>query len=158
MTQEAQAAEATTELRSSPPPATTLDLKKAFPDSDAQFREEMTDLGATVAEAQGFWIEKLDKDKAAQAKEIEQLKAQAERPGVDPVGTKAGTGGSASGDGDAIQQFGDAVRERMKTAGMGRKDAVIAVARANPELHDEYLKATNPRQVHDLIDQRRKLD
>lgn len=45
--------------------------------------------------------------------------------------------------GDPIEEFSNAVNKRMKS-GLSRDQAVVAVAKSNPELHCEYLAATNP--------------
>ena len=47
--------------------------------------------------------------------------------------------------------FNVAVMERMKLTGEDRKRAVVAVARANPEMHQAFLLAHNPKKAHALI-------
>ncbi len=152
MTDQTQVAGTTTEVRSSPPPATIAELKKGFPESTADWREKMLLGAVSMEDAKDFWILELDEKSAAQAQEIEQLKAKQGKSGLEPVGTGNIAGGSGSGDGDAVQSFSAAVRERMKD-GMERKRAVRAVVHANPELHAEYIRATNDPSVHRLIDQ-----
>lgn len=94
--------------------------------------------------------------KAAEAAEkarVEAAKVAPKLQGTDPLLDKGRGKGAASDEsytGDAAADFDAAVRERMKAGGERRK-AVVAVAKANPEMHQAYLLATNPKKVHGKI-------
>ncbi len=135
-----------------PVAATIADLKKAFPTSEAAFREECMELKATLADAHELWADhvtkanaKLAEDNKAQADKIAELeaaaKAKMEAPGVEALGVSAGA--EAKGvSGDASAQFKEAVAEKTK-AGMNKGEAIAAVVREQPELHQAYLVSYN---------------
>ncbi len=81
---------------------------------------------------------------------------QNRRPGVDPVGTRKPRN-TAGYNGDARSDFSAAVREMMATRpGMTRMEATRLAARANPALHEAYVRATNrpTRKIQSLIGER----
>ncbi len=135
-----------------PVSATTADLKLAFPNSDAAFREECTELGATLAEAHELWATnvtkattKLAEANKAQADKIAELeaaaKAKEEAPGVEALGViTEGTTNAAGG--DVSEQWHAAVAEKEK-AGMKKGPAMVAVVKEQPELHQAYLDTYN---------------
>ncbi|HUT91909.1 MAG TPA: S49 family peptidase [Thermoguttaceae bacterium] len=135
----------TAELKSSV--ATTAELKAALPDSTADFREQCTEQGFTLAQAQAAWMSHLREENTA-------LKAKAAKPGVEPLGEGRPSKRTMAG-GDAVADFNAAVAEKV-AGGMARMKAAIAVAREDPTLHEAYLRATNspsPR-VQGLIGER----
>lgn len=131
-------------------PATLAELKKAFPSSDAAFREECQELEATLADAQGLWADRVGKanaalaeKNAAQAKKIDDLetaaKAKEETPGVEALGVGA-TDGASADTGDPIATWDAAVAEKVK-AGMDKPRAIAAVVKEQPELQQSYIEA-----------------
>ena len=141
-----------TQLTAEPEAATTADLKLAFPDSDAAFREECTELSATLAEAHELWATsvtkantKLAEDNKAQAEKIAELeaaaKAKEEVPGVEALGVSAEA--DAKGvSGDAAAQWKEALAAKMEVI-KDKGRAMAAVVKENPELHQAYLETYN---------------
>ncbi len=135
-----------------PTAASIADLKKAFPTSEAAFREECMELKATLADAHELWADhvtkantKLTEDNKAQAEKIAKLeedaKAKEEAPGVEALGVGAESDAS-SGGGDVAEQWRSAVAEKV-TAGMKKGPAIAAVVKEQPELHKSYLETYN---------------
>jgi hypothetical protein len=48
-------------------------------------------------------------------------------------------------------KFDQLVQQQMVATGCDQQEAVKRVARMRPDLHEEYLLATNPKSVHHLI-------
>ncbi|KPK71191.1 MAG: hypothetical protein AMJ84_06510 [Acidithiobacillales bacterium SM23_46] len=126
-------------------PATLDELKKALPKADAAFREVCLSAGDTVETAQARWIEVLQE-------RAEASQAHNSPPGIDTPGIARYRDRPASASA-ATDEFNAAVRERMRTDGIGRHDAIMRVARGDPDLHRAYIEATNPqsRKVQELI-------
>lgn len=143
-TQEAPAVAATVE----PLPATIGELKQAFPDSDAEFREECLVAGNTLPQAQNQWMERMRADNATQAKELEKLRADAKKtaatattkPGVSALSNAGGVTTATSG--DAMTEWPAAVQANV-AAGMNRPNAIMKANRDNPGLRVAYVDAYN---------------
>jgi len=163
---ETQVSETTT---TTPPPATLEDLKICCPGADNDFLVGELAKKATVDQAQSAWMEEQNARLAAaekKAAEAEQKAAEVDKKanaaktaaGVDPL-SAAGAAGDDSGDtADAVEQFNLLVRENIK-AGMSRRAAIQAAARAHPYEHTAYLAAVNPnrQKIQDLIQDRHSL-
>lgn len=83
--------------------ATVQELKKAIPDSTADFREKMVIGEATLADAQEFWAEELRGQLKAAQDENTTLKAAAKKPGTEPV-ISTGKPAGASSEQELIDQ------------------------------------------------------
>jgi hypothetical protein len=99
--------------------------------ADPAFLCSQLESNATLTEASAAWM----------AAQNERLEAAKQKPGVDAVGTKPG---NSNGRGDAIQQWNEAVAEKV-AAGLPKSKAVASVVRENPELHAAYVAASNKR-------------
>jgi len=119
-----------TETTGTTPPATLAELKKAIPDSTADFREKMIEGGATLGDAQEFWAEELRGQLKAAREDIGLLKAAAKKPGVEPV-TSTGKGSGASSEQEVIDQ---AVKEH-------KGDRVAAIGALQRSVKQELLAA-----------------
>lgn len=142
--------------------ATIADLKGAFPKAGAEFRESCLERGLTMAEATTEYARLLETQQAEQAaqlaaaqKELAEARrtpAAARLPGVDPAlgRDRNGTGGAGAGradtgadeGGDPVEAFDAAVRKQT-AAGVSRSTAIANVAERHPDLHRNYLLATN---------------
>lgn len=156
-----------------PVAATAADIRLACPDASDKFILGLVERGATAAQVTTAWTAELSgqlaKAKAdaeaaeAKAEAAEKATAEAEanakaKPaagGVPPLGTGQAKGDSDSGgfSGDAVAEFSNQVRQGVKD-GLDRPAAVKSVARANPELHQAYLLATNPAGLAGAINSR----
>jgi len=130
----------TTTATLQPQPAGYHDLKAALPGADAEFIASQLEANATAAQAQSAWMAEQNRRLEATRKEAEAAKAlaDAQKMGVEPLGggTNQKTGG------DPIVAWNEALQAKI-TLGMSRSQAVRAVVRENPELHEEYLAAYN---------------
>ncbi len=141
------AKETANESANEPKPATCAELKAAIPKADAAFLVAQLEANATLAQAQTAWTGELDKRLEAANKEIADLKAAGtplpKKPGVQTIGN----GSELKQDGsivDPIAAWNAAIEAKVK-AGSSRQNAVKAVVRENPDLHDAYLKAVADR-------------
>jgi signal peptide peptidase SppA len=136
-----------------PRPASIAELKKALPDSTAEFRESWLEMGATVTEATALWADELRKQNQAQQAKITELqaamdahaekaKAAAKKPGVEAPGFDAGSTGIAGGAGDARGKWDAAIAEKVK-AGVDPTSAARHVNRENPGLREAMIGAHN---------------
>lgn len=158
--------ETTNTVQASPPPlpagplelgrseASFEELVAACPGADNDFLVSQLKSKATVEQAQAAWMEEQNARLAAKQKEVEEAQAAAKKPGVDALGS---TGGASTGDSteDPVSTFNERVAAKVR-AGMNRRQAAVAVAKADRQLHREYLQATNPnkRKAQELIEDR----
>ncbi|MCX7429055.1 MAG: S49 family peptidase [Planctomycetia bacterium] len=128
-------------------PATLAELRESVPNMDATFYLAQLESNATILQAQADAIAMLQQRAAAAG-------GAPKRHGVKTLEEHVGAGVRDASVG-AVAEFGDQVAERMR-AGLGRRDAVRAVAGAHPELHAAYVASTNPntRRVQDLVAER----
>lgn len=135
------------------------DLVAACPNADEKFICEQLGKKATVDQARTAFNASLQARLKAQQDELDKLKAGQNRPGVEVLTTE-GKGGRtpAAATGNAVADFGALVSEKVK-AGLPRRAAVIAAAKADPDLHRAYLEATNPgKKQRELIADRFELE
>ena len=148
-----------TKMSTDPKAATIGELKAAFPNAGSDFYLAQLERGASLEQAKDAWITHLHEqnaklakekaeleakakaDEAAKVKAEEELKAKGAKPGNPTVGAGAKAGGSESG-GDAKEQWQAKIDEKMK-AGLSRQQAVLAVAKANPELQAAVVAGAN---------------
>jgi len=153
-----------TETNTKPEPqaATLEQLKAALPDADAEFLIDCLQRKRTLQQAKDAHTDALraklqnrDDEAKRLADENATLKTAAAAPGgAKPVTEVADKTPSSDADGDAIGRFNAAVRQKT-AAGMSRAQAVVAVATADPALHQAYLLATNPgRREQRLIEEK----
>ena len=131
------------------------DLKICCPQADEKFICAQLERQSTVDQAQSAWMEEQQRRLEALQKELTETKEKQQsaeqKPGVDALGGQADKREPAE---DAIGAFNAAVAERIR-GGVDRRTAVRQVARSQPELHREYLLATNTgRKVQELIEDR----
>lgn len=133
-------------------PATVAELKAACVGAPADFILAQAEAGATVQSALTSWS-------AVQNAELRRLKAERSDPiGVPPLASGRGIAGvRADHDwehGSAKDEFDARVRAKV-ASGIKRQAAVLAVAKAYPELHEAFIRETNEgRGVDHLINQR----
>jgi signal peptide peptidase SppA len=148
-----------------PKAATMAEFKAACPGASSDFLVECSEKGMTVPQAKDAFIgwqaaqirtrdEELTKAKQSTTAAPAAGATQPKKPGVPALASEAAersTAGAAGG--DAIAAFGSAVEEQMKKPGFDdRKKAIAAVCRSKPQLHQEYLEATNKgRKQRELI-------
>lgn len=142
-----------------PQPAAYADLKAAFPNAPAEFITGQLDAQATLDQARAAWQRSLEERATAAEAKATALEAKAAEAaeaaknaagkgiGVDGLrdGTPAGgkAGDAPDFDGDPVATFNERVRETMKLRGCPRRDASLAVAKSDRQLHQAYLAATN---------------
>ena len=142
-----------------PKPATMKELKAACPGADNDFLVAQLEGEATVPIAQMAWIAEQNKRLDTANAEAKAAKEAAEQ-GVAPVKTRpaasAAAGDDGAGDGaTAIEQFNSLVSELMETKKMDRQTAIRNVVSKNPQLHKDFLMASNPnRQSKRLIEEK----
>lgn len=132
-----------------PDPATLEELQKFCPNMAAEFYIDQLTKHATVADAQAAAIREKDRQLA------ERSNARDRRlSGIESIPEGNGSD-HRTYSGDAIAEFNELVAKKME-AGLARRDAIAAVARANPELHFAVVSSTNSRsrRVQDLIEER----
>lgn len=141
-------------------PATLTEIKKAIPTAaaDNDFLVSCIEQELEIEACKDAWIDHQQKAIDASNAELEEAKqkqAAPKKPGV--KGINQGRPQSTADDdddaefGDPVESYNAAVRKKVD-GGMDRLDACAAVNRANPELHSAYLKATNAKKAHRLID------
>jgi signal peptide peptidase SppA len=149
-----------------PRPATLGELKAAF-GTNMEFAFAAAEQGWTMAEAQAAWqvvqsvTPKAGVGGATQSTTTGKPAGSGNRPlataprrtATPPASAAAdGTDVEAAGfDGDPVAEFSARVEAKMKQPGVTRRQAVLKVAGADPELHQAFLMATNSRKVHSKI-------
>ena len=125
--------------------ATLAQLKKALPDSTAEFREECLELEASLADAQGLWMKELHQRAAAQEQRIAELSAAAKAPGVAPVAASTGSTGPTDEEGliaEAVQAAGGNYRKGLETLQRRlmkpHQEAGLTTASAQARCLEEY--------------------
>jgi signal peptide peptidase SppA len=109
--------------------------------ADAKFICDQMDVEATAAQATKAWMSELKK-RATDAQDTakEAAKKNAAKDGVSPI--EDGTHSNRNADGDVAEQWQSAIDEQVR-AGKSRSQAVLAVAKKNPSLHQSYIDAAN---------------
>lgn len=130
------------------------ELVAACPGATSEFVCEQLERRASVAQAKDAWIALQNEQLKASREQAQQTAnaGAANNSGFEPLGTappSKGAGGEPA-TGEATDQFDEAVRERM-AGGMSRESAIGAVAREQPELHQAFLLATNPRAMQQAL-------
>ena len=139
-----------------PKAASMKELKAAFPDAGNDFLVAQLEADATLDLATDNYIKALSAQAKAAKDEADALKNAAATAGVKPVKTtpknaKKGEDCKDDVDDDAedidpedhIARFNALVMAQIK-AGKSRDKAIAQVVMKNPELHKNYLIATNP--------------
>ena len=129
-------------------PATMKELKAACPGADSGFLVAQIEVGATAAQARMAWMIEQNKrlqaataDAAAQKRQRAQSGSSIKNRDADyAAGDDAG---SDYGE-DAIEAFNTAVCEVMDRQHLTRQQAIVIVATKKPNLHKEFLLASNP--------------
>lgn len=152
-----------------PRAATIGEIKSAIPKADAEFLVGQIEKGATVEQATAAWARVLEerleqKDKAlaeqkAKAEQLEKEKTEqsgsTKKPGVSAVTSgNASSSGKSEEAGSATERWNDLVAKQV-AAGKTESEAVIHVAKHNPELREQYCAeytAANPQ----LLDKKRR--
>lgn len=137
-------------------PATVAQIRAGCPGATNDFVVQQLEAGATLDDARTAWMAHL----AAQVA-VGHTAAGGGAGAVKPLGGAPipRTTTQLAAGGDAIERFDAAVREAMSTENLSRRAAVLAVAKRDPQLHDEYLLATNPkRRQRELIQDRRECE
>ncbi len=129
-----------------PRAATLAELKAACPNASAEFLMSQLEGAATLQSAQTAFTLHLQQQLAA-AQQRPAAPETPARPGNRPLGTApAGTVAETVAAGSAVEQFDQLVRERM-SAGLDRSRAILQVAKADPDLHAQFLFGTNPKRA-----------
>ncbi len=140
--------------------ATIQELKQALPEAGAEFWVDQVDKEATLSDATRAYAALVKEENTQlKAKAEQRDKADAERAAAATKLKGATSGRTALGeDGEdeddsgessnaeydsPESEFDQAVRDRVKATGCNRRQAIQREARANPELHQAYLFATN---------------
>lgn len=145
-----------------PKPATIAELKAACPGAPSDWLLAQIESGATLASAQTAFI-------ALQNQQLQEARANAEKAAKESKASGGGNGlgvalpgatrragaetEAAETTGDPVADFHAAVSTKMR-GGLSRFHAVQAVSRENPQLHREFLKATNDQRCVGAIDDR----
>lgn len=172
MSAESQAGEARTDTTREPQAASFHDLKAALPGADADFICRQMEANATTAQAQAAWLAELGRrnqtltaERDAAAKERDEAKAAAVRPGADPLsaGRPNPSVDAADGDGDEDDDDGDSEAENRFNALVDKEEerlakrrgeakpgelpvrarAMINVAGKHPQLHRQLVGEAN---------------
>ncbi len=128
-------------------PASYAELKASLPGAPPEFLCQQLERGATLDQAKSAWMEAMAAENARlkQDREAEQrAAAEAKRiaaAGVAPALTVIGTATEGGVD-DPVAEFSRRTAEAMKSRGLTRQQAAVAVAKADKELHKQYLLAT----------------
>ena len=132
-------------------PASLAELKAAFPNSSAEWRETQLEAGADLPMAAVAYAKHVEAKLADEREAHTKALAQAAAKNSPSLGHVPLTERHAASDelvesGDPIEDFNSAVAAmagRSPTL-QRRQNAVRAVAQKNPELYQAYLLATNP--------------
>lgn len=135
-------------------PITVADIKGACPGADEKFivtalesGHDLNGIRTNFMSEQSQRIEALTKERDDLQTKLTELEArQAEKPaGKGTKGAPLVKDGSGSEDGssDPVKAFEDAVDARMKDKSLTKPQAVRAVIKENPQLHQEYIAAIN---------------
>lgn len=139
-------------------PATLAELKATFPNSTAEWRESQLEAGVSLSAAAISYANHVEKQAAAEREkhkqELEQAAKNAGKPtpslslGHRPLTTEnVGGDDSRNVSGDPVADFDAAVRARLPKTHQPSRDernaAIAYVARTNPQLHRDYIIATN---------------
>ena len=131
------------ELRSTA--ATLGELKAALKGADADFLLKQLDGNVTLAQAQSNWIAEMNTRLEASQKETADAKAATgKHPGGKPLGAGTPPKASESETGSPIADFNELVAKIEREEKMTHQKAISAAARRNPDLHMNFLAATNP--------------
>jgi len=134
-----------------PVAATLTELKAAFSSAGSDFVLGQLEAGATMAQAQHKFelhqkdaeIAKLKADnEAALNAKVEAEKKSADKPkayGVDPVSAHGKTS-AAEGEGTFTAQWNAAIEEKVASKKITRQQAVVLVAKENPQLQQGYIE------------------
>ena len=126
-------------------PATLAQLKEKFPKSTAQEREHCIEQQMTLAEAGSYMADCLSARLESREEQLEQAKAQANKPGVEPLGDGDTTESAEDAEaGDAIERWNAAVKAKTDK-GVDKPEAVRRTRKEDPELYEAYLEAYNQR-------------
>ena len=136
-----------------PVAATLSELKRDFPASTAEWRENCLEHGLTSVQCKDAWIKHLENqltaantkadEQAARTKALEEEKAaQAASAGNKPLETKSGSAVEST---DAREQIRSLVEEKMRETGKPRHDCHAMVMRAHPELREALVADANKR-------------
>lgn len=129
-----------------PTAASPEELKAHLVGADDSFIMKQLMAKATLDQAKSNWLAEMNTRLTASTTENAALKAAGggKAPGVNPLGGgKVGGKAQEESTGNAIEMFDEAVSTLMQH-GMKRDQAVAAAARKNPQLHLQFLAATNP--------------
>lgn len=133
-----------------PKPATIQEIKAACEGCGNDFVVAQIEAQSTLPQVQAAWTKELaaqlkaerDAKTAIEAKNAELLAAQIVEPtGVQPIGPKGGKI-EAKIEGDPIALWDQAVLDATKN-GATKAQAILAAAKAQPELHKAYIQAYN---------------
>lgn len=126
-----------------PVPVDVGTLQKEIPEADNDFVVKCLSDELTLEQSKSAWIKHQDAQLAANRKELADAKADAKAP--EKAGATAiverSTDASA-GDSDPIEVFDTEVRRVMQQRQLTRTDACRLIARLDPEMHADYLLAT----------------
>lgn len=129
-------------------PATLAQLKAAFPNADAAFRERCLEQGMSMQQATQYWAETLEARLQAREEELAVVKATPKASGNPPVkpgkGAEAKAQASTSDAGGAEERWHAAVKA-AEAKGLPRGRAIAQVCKEDPDLHAAYLAAYNAR-------------
>lgn len=129
-----------------PRAATLAELKAACPNASADFLMSQLEGAATLQSAQTAFTLHLQQQLAA-AQQRPAAPETPARPGNKPLGTApTGTVAETVAAGSAVEQFDQLVRERM-SGGVDRSRAILQIAKADPDLHAQFLLGTNPKRA-----------
>ena len=139
--------EQTTAAAPEAPKALTIkELKAMFPNTSADFVLDLAERGATREDAQTARIQALEAEAAAKdkahAEELDKAKQAAAAEGVEPL-VSSGGARQASESGDPVADFSARVSEKV-SRGVDFLQARVIAAREDPQLHQQFLLATNP--------------
>jgi protease-4 len=147
-----------------PQPATIGELKALCQGATPEFILAQFESGATAISALSAWSAIQAKEiadakaKATEADEKMAAKSKADADGVPPLSNGGKAKGGVDEDGDPIALFDSHVR-KLTANGMPRIQAVQAVARKYPQLHEQFLIATNSgKRARRLIEEKYEYD
>jgi len=141
-------ADAVAQEPKAPQAASITELKAALPGAGAEFICAQLEANATLALAQSAYVKAIADENAKLKTEVVDAKEQAEKAiaakpaaGVEPLGdaTSNATGNDGA---DPVTAWNDAVNAKVK-GGMTKPRAISAVVKADPELHQAFIAASN---------------